>query len=54
MAGGRLVPVLQNWKSPDVPVSVVYAPNRYLSAKVRVFIDWVIELFERHESLRLG
>jgi DNA-binding transcriptional LysR family regulator len=52
LAGGRLVPLLQNWKSPAVPVSVVYAPNRYLSGKVRVFIDWVIELFEQHESLR--
>lgn len=54
LASGRLVPLLQNWKSPTVPVSVVYAPNRYLSAKVRVFIDWVITLFERHESLRRG
>lgn len=52
LASGRLVPVLQDWQSPAVPVSAVYAPNRYLSAKVRVFIDWVIELFERTESLR--
>lgn len=52
VASGRLVPLLQSWKSADVPVSVVYAPNRYLSAQVRVFIDWVIALFESHESLR--
>jgi LysR family transcriptional regulator, regulator for bpeEF and oprC len=52
VASGRLVPLLEGWKSVDVPVSVVYAPNRYLSAQVRVFIDWVIALFERHESLR--
>lgn len=52
LASGRLVPLLENWKAPAVPVSVVYAPNRYLSAKVRVFIDWVITVFERHESLR--
>jgi len=52
VASGHLVPLLQNWKSADVPVSVVYAPNRYLSAQVRVFIDWVIALFESHESLR--
>jgi hypothetical protein len=31
---------------------VIYAPNRFLSAKVRVFIDWAIDLFERHEQLR--
>ena len=52
LASGRLVPLLEDWKAPAVPVSVVYAPNRYLSAKVRVFIDWVITVFERHESLR--
>lgn len=52
LAHGRLVPVLQGWKTPVIPVNVVYAPNRYLSAKVRVFIDWVITVFERHESLR--
>lgn len=52
LASGRLVPLLENWKAPAVPVSVVYAPNRYLSAKARVFIDWVITVFERHESLR--
>lgn len=52
LASGKLVPLLENWKAPAVPVSVVYAPNRYLSAKVRVFIDWVVTVFERHESLR--
>jgi DNA-binding transcriptional LysR family regulator len=49
---GRLVPVLQDWQTPTIPVHVLYAPNRYLSAKVRVFIDWAVALFERHELLR--
>ncbi|OUM02841.1 LysR family transcriptional regulator [Variovorax sp. JS1663] len=49
---GHLVLLLQDWQTPVHPVSVVYAPNRYLSAKVRVFIDWTVALFERHESLR--
>ena len=49
---GQLVPVLEDWDQSLVPVHVLYAPNRYLSAKVRAFIDWVIELFERHEYLR--
>jgi DNA-binding transcriptional LysR family regulator len=49
---GRLVPVLQDLRTPVTPVYVVYAPNRYLSAKVRVFIDWVVQLFGRHECLR--
>ena len=50
---GRLVALLQDWKTPTAPVSVLYPPNRYLSAKVRAFIDWVVALFERHETLRL-
>jgi DNA-binding transcriptional LysR family regulator len=48
---GRLVPLLQDWRTPVTPVYVVYPPNRYLSAKVRVFIDWVVTLFDRHECL---
>ncbi|MGJ7506279.1 LysR family transcriptional regulator [Variovorax sp. GT1P44] len=49
---GHLVPVLGEWGTPDIPVHLIYAPNRYLSAKVRVFIDWVVALFEQHEDLR--
>lgn len=49
---GSLVALLQDWQTPSVPVHVLYAPNRYLSGKVRVFIDWTVALFERHEKLR--
>jgi DNA-binding transcriptional LysR family regulator len=49
---GRLVPLLTDLQTPVVPIHVLYAPNRYLSAKVRVFIDWAVALFERNESLR--
>jgi len=54
LQAGRLVPLLEDWRTPTIPVHVLYAPNRYLSAKVRVFIDWTIALFARHESLRLA
>ena len=54
LAAGRLVALVENWKTPTIPVHVLYAPNRYVSAKVRVFIDWAISLFERHEHLRRG
>jgi DNA-binding transcriptional LysR family regulator len=49
---GRLVPLLQQWDTPAIPVHVLYAPNRYLSAKVRVFIDWTVALFEKNACLR--
>ncbi|AKM01305.1 LysR family transcriptional regulator [Burkholderia pyrrocinia] len=52
IAAGTLVPILEGWTHHANPVYVIYAPNRYLSAKVRVFIDWVIALFERDEHLR--
>jgi DNA-binding transcriptional LysR family regulator len=48
----RLVPFLEDWQSPSSPVHVVYAPNRYLSAKVRVFIDWTVALFDQHACLK--
>jgi DNA-binding transcriptional LysR family regulator len=52
IAAGTLVPLLEEWERPDYPVHVIYPPNRYLSAKVRVFIDWVVEQFEQDEHLR--
>ncbi len=30
-----------------MPISVMYLQNRHLSPKVRAFVDWVAELFER-------
>jgi DNA-binding transcriptional LysR family regulator len=52
IAAGTLAPLLEEWQPQATPVHVIYAPNRYLSAKVRVFIDWVVELFEHDEHLR--
>jgi DNA-binding transcriptional LysR family regulator len=52
MVDGRLVPLLTEWRTHSLPIHVIYPPNRYLSAKVRVFIDWVVSLFERDELLR--
>lgn len=42
---GRLVEVLAEWPSPVMPVSVLYPQHRQLSARVRVFIDWLIGLY---------
>lgn len=44
---GRLVPILQDWDTQSMPVSALYWPSRHLSAKVRVFIDFIAELFAR-------
>ena len=52
VAQGRLDAVLKEWQTPELPIHMLYAPNRYLSAKVRAFIDWTVALFERDPSLK--
>ncbi|MHC8322476.1 LysR family transcriptional regulator [Pseudomonas sp. GB2N2] len=42
---GRLVPILEDWRPAPYPFHVAYPPNRYLSNRVRVFIDWLVEHF---------
>ena len=49
---GALVQLLPDWTQPLLPVYVVYPPNRHLSAKVRAFVDWAAELFQREEHLQ--
>jgi DNA-binding transcriptional LysR family regulator len=31
-----------------MPLYVAFPPNRHVSAKLRVFIDWVAELMAQH------
>ncbi|HKY03019.1 MAG TPA: LysR substrate-binding domain-containing protein, partial [Burkholderiales bacterium] len=45
LAKGTLVRVLPEWRTDPLPVYVMYPQNRHLSAKVRVFVDWVAEMF---------
>ena len=47
LRSGALREILTQWRPPRMPVSAVYPHNRHLSPKVRVFVDWVAELFER-------
>ncbi|GAB3246615.1 LysR family transcriptional regulator [Chitinimonas naiadis] len=47
IARGELVPILQDWQPAPYPFHVVYPPNRNLSNRVRVFIDWLTEVFAR-------
>jgi len=42
---GALIPLLEEWRPAPYPFHVVYSPNRYLSHRVRVFIDWLVERF---------
>lgn len=51
IGAGHLVPLLLDWCADAVPIYVVYPPNRHLSAKVRVFVDWVADLFARSDLI---
>jgi len=51
IAAGQLIPVLEGFPPPPMPVSVLYPQSRHLSSRVRVFIDWLSELFRSAETL---
>ncbi|MDQ7977959.1 LysR family transcriptional regulator [Paraburkholderia sp. SARCC-3016] len=42
---GRLVEVLARWTSREMVVSAMYPYRRQLSPRVRVFVDWLCELY---------
>lgn len=54
LQSGALREVLSHIKPPSLPISVVYLHNRHLSPKVRVFVDWISELFKRCPLLSGG
>lgn len=41
---GELVPLFEDWQIDAMPMYIAYPPNRHVSAKLRVFIDWLVEL----------
>lgn len=54
LESGALVQLLPEWTQSTLPIYVVYPPNRHLSAKVRAFVDWAAELFQRVPHLQRG
>ncbi|MDH6148356.1 MULTISPECIES: LysR family transcriptional regulator [Paraburkholderia] len=45
LAAGRLRVILADYPPPPMPVSVLYPQNRQLSSRVRVFAQWLREIF---------
>ncbi|ATB30611.1 LysR family transcriptional regulator [Melittangium boletus] len=45
LADGQLQRVLPDWSAPPLPFFVMYAPTRRLPTRVRVFVDWIVEVF---------
>ncbi|RRV41749.1 LysR family transcriptional regulator [Pseudomonas sp. o96-267] len=48
LASGELVRLFEDWQMKPMPMSLAFPPNRHVSAKLRVFIDWVVELMAEH------
>ena len=52
IVAGRLVPVLDAWDLPRLTVNLAYPSRKHLGAKVRTFIDFMAEHFDRMEYER--
>lgn len=52
LVAGRLVPVLDDWDLPRLTINLAYPSRKHLSAKVRSFIDFMAEHFERMDYTR--
>ncbi|MDC6116951.1 LysR substrate-binding domain-containing protein [Serratia rubidaea] len=44
LARGELTPLFSDWRFEPMPLYIAFRPNRHVSAKLRVFIDWVVAL----------
>ena len=51
VALNELVPLFDGWRVDAMPMYVAFPPNRHVSAKLRAFIDWVVELMAVHAPL---
>jgi DNA-binding transcriptional LysR family regulator len=51
VSAGALVPALTDWELPDAPpMNLSYRPSARRTARVRLFIDFVLEVFRELES----
>jgi DNA-binding transcriptional LysR family regulator len=48
LARGELVPLFEDWQLDPMPLYVAFPPSRHVSRKLRVFIDWIVELMAQH------
>ncbi|MGH8168264.1 MAG: LysR substrate-binding domain-containing protein, partial [Woeseiaceae bacterium] len=48
LESGELTQILTDWTTERLPISVMYPQSRHLSAKVRIFVDWVSELIQQN------
>ncbi|NWD75474.1 LysR family transcriptional regulator [Pseudomonas gingeri] len=47
LRSGQLCEVLRDHPPPGLPLSAMYPPHRQMSLRVRVFVDWLVEICTR-------
>jgi DNA-binding transcriptional LysR family regulator len=53
LQSGRLVPVLLDWETKDAPpVSLLYRPTQRRTPRVRLFVEFLTDLFRKLEAAR--
>lgn len=52
LVAGRLLPVLDDWNLPRLTINLAFQDRRYMPAKTRLFIDFLLEHFKRNEYER--
>jgi DNA-binding transcriptional LysR family regulator len=52
VVAGRLVPVLTEWELQRLTINIAYPTRRHLPAKVRCFVDFLVEQFAAHDFER--
>ena len=52
VVAGRLVPVLQEWELQRLTINIAYPTRRHLPAKVRFFVDFLVEQFAANDFER--
>lgn len=48
VARGELIVLFTDWQIDPMPMYVAFPQNRHVSAKLRVFIDWIAALMAQH------
>lgn len=51
LASGELIALFEDWRLDPMPLYLAYPPNRHVSAKLRVFINWIAELMAQHSPV---
>jgi DNA-binding transcriptional LysR family regulator len=52
VVAGRLVPVLDEWELPLLTINIAYPSRKHLSAKVRAFINFMVDEFAAYDYER--